>query len=345
MTQLMHDGRKPRPSILTTFRPIEDYWGTLNHQGPTGSGLDDRLNPLDAFLIHLILEFAPGLPALVDLASEGLQGASSLIGLNHPHVRRVVAATGLDTAGASKGLASLRRHLRGCPGVAPLDVVPRTALAAELADQSGLIFLADARQEASNSLADTVREWLDDRPDALTLVLRLGRVGDCPAIEDLLGLAAGHSEFRLVLGRELEESLAASDLGVVARRDHPFAADVLERIRLLHAGNHRQLDLLKAVNRAAMLEAKVDDEVARSHPSFGPLRDEIARHQHDADAAQARADQASHALAAAHDQIHALTVALHAEQRANLLGRVRRRLARTPAGQVWRQAKRTLRGH
>ena len=346
MSPVIQDGRTARPSILTTFRPIEAFWDSIGHPDSRGPELEQVLNPLDAFLTHLVLELVPGLPALVDLAAEGTDGATSLIGLNHPHVRRVVASIGGDESAAVQALPALKLYLRGRPGLAPLDVLPKDALSADLAGQAQVVILIDARVEDPAALADEVGGWLEELPDAVVLVLGLGRVGECGGIESLLRLCAAGAGRRFALMRELEESLAASGLGVVSRLGHPYAAEVLERIQLLHAGNYRQLDLMKAVNQAAMREAGIDAEVARSHPSFGPLRGEMNHLNWVAETAKGEANQVSLALAAAQAEIHELRHALHTERaasQATLVFRARRKLSATVVGKSWRLSKRVMR--
>ena len=104
------------------------------------------------------------------------------------------------------------------------------------------------------SLAEEIGHWLDEQPDALVLVLGLGRVGDCPAIASLLSLCAPELGKRLWLLRELSEVLMASHLGLVARHDHPHVADVLLSLQQFYTGNYCYLDLLRQVNLAAFRE-------------------------------------------------------------------------------------------
>ena len=69
--------------------------------------------------------------------------------------------------------------------------------------------------------------------------------------------------------------LMASRLGVVARHDHPHVADVLLALQQFYTGNYCYLDLLRQVNLAALREARIDEAVLRSHPTFGPISAEI----------------------------------------------------------------------
>src|SRR5262245_60729873 len=90
MNPTIQDQRPPLPSILTVYRPIEEYWesSTAGDWGPEPS---QALDALDAFLVHRLLELAPGRPLLIDAAMARTGGASSLIGLTHARVRGVWA--------------------------------------------------------------------------------------------------------------------------------------------------------------------------------------------------------------------------------------------------------------
>jgi hypothetical protein len=336
------DKRAKVPSILTIYRPVEEYWSSLGLARAHGPDAGRVLDPFDALLTHLVLDLAPGFPVLVDLAAETTAGASSVIGLTHPHVRRVVAVSRDVSRGADRTLSALRGYARSrATGLAPLDLVPIEEMPACLSDLAGVVILADARGGNTSNLADDLRRWLDERPDALVLVLGLGLVGECPMIESLLRLCSRDSGRRFRLFRELGEVLAASHLGMVARHDHPFAGEVLLRLKLLYDGNFHFLDLLKSVNQAAMQASQVDAEVMKTHPLSRPLRAEL-------DALRREADLANRALAdmtAERDQLRAMVDELAAQTIAAtpFLAIVRRKLALGLAGKLYRASKRAIR--
>jgi hypothetical protein len=175
-----------------------------------------------------------------------------------------------------RALSSLRDHFDGQePGPPPLKVIARSALHECLSDRPGAVILVDAREGDPWSLAEDIGQWLDARPDALVMVLGLGRVGECPAIASLLSLSAPGSDKQFRLLRELSEVLMGSRLGLVARRAHPDAATIVERLEQYYTGNYRYLDLLWRANRAALREAKLDEDILRNHLTFGPISQEI----------------------------------------------------------------------
>jgi hypothetical protein len=299
MNPTILDERVKLPSILTVYQPIEEYWRSFGLGRSLGTDPGAFLDPFDALLVHLVLEFSPGLPLLIDMAAGSTAGASSLIGLAHPHVRRVIAVTEDGTAEPARSLPALRAYIRlRIPGPAPLDIIPVESLADSLSEQEQVVILADASRSDPTTLARRVESWLDEAPGALVLLLGLDRVGECPAIDRLLRLCGPGSTNQFWLIRELGEFLAASRLGLVARRDHPHANDILLRLQLQYNGNFGFIDLMKTVNHAAMQSARVDDEVVLVHPSTRHIKVEIETLRQAARESNERADAALRSLAA-----------------------------------------------
>ena len=183
----------------------------------------------------------------------------------------------------------------------------------------------DLRGEGTAERADAIRRWLYEQPDALVLLLGLGRVGECPAVESAIRLCSADSGRRLWLLRELGEVLAASGLGMVARHDHPHVADILLRIQNLYTGNYRFLDLLKSVNLAEIRAAEIDLEVLKTHPSSRALM---------AEQDEPRRREPGH---------HAPAPASHGSRMSDSFrARVRRKLAPGVVGKSWRLSKRVV---
>jgi hypothetical protein len=321
MSSLIEERQRPRPSISTVYRPLEAYWEATRAAGPPDAVAAETLDPLDAFLVHRVLDLVPERTVLIDVAIARTGGASSLIGLLHPRVRGVWAVADPESLPGQRAVSSLSDHIGSQErGRAPLEVVARSALHESLADQRGAVILADARAGDASSLAEDIGRWLDARPDALVLVLGLGRVGECPAIASLLSLSATGSGNGFRLFRELSEVLMGSRLGLVARSDHPDIGTVLERLEQYYTGNYRYLDLLWRANRAALRDAGIDEDILRNHSTFGPISQEI--------------EDLKRAVRAAEDRAAA------AGDAASPLAMLRRTLSPTPLGQAWRMAKR-----
>jgi hypothetical protein len=284
MNPAILDRRPLLPSILKIYQPIEGYWESFAPAPARDLPVEQALDPFDALLVSLALDMVPGFPVLVDLAAESTAGASSVLGLTHSHVRNVVTVASRASTAAARAVSALRGYVstRGqrqgqAQGLAPFDVVPIEELSATLSDRSrsSVIILADARESDPVELVNLIGRWLEELPEVLVLLLGLGRVGESRVFGPLLGLCSEDSGKRFTLFRELGEVLAASNLALVARDDHPYAGDILLRIRGLYVGNFSFLNLLQSVNHTAMQEARVDDEVARTHPFWEPMRVEI----------------------------------------------------------------------
>jgi hypothetical protein len=332
MNPTARDARSTLPSILTTYQPIEDFWTAFPRIDGQGRTLEQVLPPLDAFLTRLVLDFIPGLPAFVDAAAESTLGTSCLVGLNHPQVRRVTAVLG-TTEGTSESLATLRIHLRSRPaGDPPFDIAARPDLVEVLARETPVVVLADARLGAADDLIKDLGVWLDAAPDALVLILGLGRVGHCPAIDALIRHCGSDSGHRLSLMRELDEAFVASGLAVIARAGHPLLEDILHRIQTRFATNYGYVDLLKSLNQLSMRATDVDYEAFSVHPSFSPLREEIA-------AIRRAHRESSEALALATAQLDGRRSS-EVARGPSLLKRIRRELTPPIAGKLYRMAKR-----
>jgi hypothetical protein len=341
--------RQSLPTILTVYRPVEEYWEACRPTALPDTGPVEALDPLDAFLVHRLLDLVPGDPVLIDAAIGRTGGASSLIGMHHPRVGCVRAVADPESLPSWRALSTLRGYVgRRGSGLAPLEVITTPGLPEVLAEPAWAIVLVDARAGDAASLAEQIGRWLDDRPDAWVLVLGLGRVGDCPALASLLSLCLPGSGRQFRLLREAGEVLVASGLGLVARYDDPAVEDALERLRESYSGNHRYLDLLRQVNDAALRDARIDADTLRSNWTFGPLAVEIEELKRKEWVMWQRAEAAEEALR----RLRRFTEPLEKLGRGvsaspvggawRLAKRVRRKLAPTPVGGAWRLAKRCI---
>ncbi len=334
MNSTMAERRRPLPSIATVYGAIEEYWEESRPIGSPDGGPNEVLDPLDAFLVHRLLELVPGQPVLIDAAMVATGGASSVIGMHHPRAVDVWAVVDAESLPSRRSLESLQRHSgrRGFAPGASLRPVDRSELLEGLAGQPGAIVLADARGGDAAGLAEDIGRWLDARPDALVLVLGLGRVGDCPAVGSLLSLCSAGSGRRFRLLRELSEVLMGSGLGLVAREDHSDVDVALMRLEQLYTGNHRYLNLLWRANHAALREARIDADVLRGNLTFGAISEEIEGLKRALREANERADRAARSNWPAPAPVEATAPA-------SPLTLLRQRLSPTPVGNAWRLAK------
>ena len=149
--------------MLTIYRPIEEYWNSYGPGNDRGPAPEQALDPFTAALIHLVLDLVPGLPMLVDLAAGATGGASSLIGLTHPHVRHVVAVSNGTSVETERALSALRGYLRGrASGMASFDVLPAEEMPGHLSDQSGVVIVVDTRGGDTWELEQGIPQWLEE---------------------------------------------------------------------------------------------------------------------------------------------------------------------------------------
>src|SRR5262249_36189437 len=156
-------------------------------------------------------------------------------------------------AGAERAFTALRHYAdSGASDMRPFQIRPVSDLVANQMFLPGTVVLLDARAEDPRLLADRLHLWLDIQPAVLGLVFGLGHTGCCPALEALLRICTTDAPRRFWLARELAEVLSASGLGVIAREDHPQAAEIIFRIQQLYAGNYHFIDLLRRVQQASL---------------------------------------------------------------------------------------------
>src|SRR6516165_9486330 len=83
----------PRISTIdSVYGPVEEFRRRL---GESSDG-PEVLAPLDAYLLHLILEFCPRPVLVADLACGRTSGATSVVCLSSPGVSQVLGVTGAD---------------------------------------------------------------------------------------------------------------------------------------------------------------------------------------------------------------------------------------------------------
>lgn len=295
-------------TIWSVYRPIEAYRDLLPAAEEPAHDPAARFQPLDAYLIHLLLNLLPARSTLVDLAADTTWGATTVLGLTHPRVRRVL----LPESGAAHEYRLILEHYRAEYAPAPvaaletLSVLPGTPEWAAAWDRSeksrGHVFLLATDHEANGPLLESVRHCLAVDPDSLVILLGLGQVGQCGAVQTLLGAYGAGSDGRFWLMRELGDCLLSSQVGLIARRANARAEDAVKRLQQMYRGNFTFLNLVKKACLAAIQAADVDatalkehhtgwlvenrEVVAKLERSLGEARDEVKTLQQALDDAQ-----------------------------------------------------------
>jgi hypothetical protein len=262
--------RPQLPSVLSVFGPIEQYQGELQKRGPLPGNAVAALEPLDAYLAHLLLTVHPGEPAILDLAAEATTGASTLLGLLHPrqpHVR----AIGGPLPGDRRGYRSAVEEFvqRQGKALSSLEWLPHAEHRQGNTDI--VVFVAANKPDIDAE----VQRCLNQVPSAIVLVFSLGPVGDCVALDDLLKRFPTGSPHRLTLLRESGEALSASRLGMVSERANETAEAALRRLKQFFTSNYSFLGLLRSASEKAIRASGSDTAVRERDGAFLEWNHEI----------------------------------------------------------------------
>ncbi len=269
MIQTATDQPASHSTIWSVYQPIEVYRDLLPAAEEPAYDPAARLQPLDAYLIHLVLGLLPGRPTLVDLAADATWGTTTVLGLTHPRVRKVLIPEPGTAHDYRFILERYRAESAPAPALEPLPALPGTPAWAAAWGRVGKgrdhVFLLPAHAEPDGPVTDRVRACLTADPDGLILILGLGPVGQCGAVQGLLGACGEESGRRFWLLRELGDCLLSSQVGLVARREHGSAAEVMQRLRQMYTTNFSFLNLVKKACLAAIQTADVDGAALKAH--------------------------------------------------------------------------------
>jgi hypothetical protein len=241
------------------YQPIEAYRDLLPAAEDPAHDPAARLQPLDAYLIHLMLNLLPHRPTLVDLAADATWGTTTVLGLTHPRVRTVR----IPEPGGGRDYRFFLERYR--TEYEPAPTATPELLTALSGTSRGQVFLLPADYQATDSLIDHLQECLQTDPDGLIVVLGLKSVGHCGALQALLQACGDGSERRFWLLRELGDCLLSSQVGLIARRGNGVAEGVVKRLQQLYTTNFNFLNLVKKACLAAIQAADVDAAALKAH--------------------------------------------------------------------------------
>lgn len=235
------------PTLYTCYRPIEQYL-RLRSGSPAVT-----IEPLDAFLMYQVAAFLPDPPSVVDYLADATGGASVAFWCAHPGVTAVSAPATDAAAPATGPEAGWRVRFAAAGGRLSLSshgVRANGSVHEEEAGGAPTLFLL-----GPDHSADEVRRLFAARPDALGLVLPLGRIGECPRLEALLAACPAGGDLRLVALREVSPFFASSGLAIVAAASDPRVPDVVARLAALYEGNFQFLHLARLAVEGASRDA------------------------------------------------------------------------------------------
>jgi hypothetical protein len=269
-TPAVRDDRRHLTTIMTAFQPIENY------RSDDPSAPVSCINPLDFYVIDLLLELIHDTATVLDLTAPYGEGEPAVATLQHPNVRKTILV------GAS---AQLRERIH--------DFAVRSGSA--MPADSEKLSVVDSLDELpidNRPLRRVVWIQFDTRdadafpplltkvlarfPHSVILLTGLGAVGLCRGITTALQLR-DEKTHRFRLARELVEVFGQSTLGIISQDNDASLEQALSRIQRLHNGNLDYLRLLRVTNSYAMEAASVPDPSSGEARSFLELNAKISK--------------------------------------------------------------------
>lgn len=247
------------PTIGSVYHAVEGY---LEHLAAF-SGVGDAIAPLtvppiDALLIRLLTMYQPSRPYLVDLAAAPSWGASTLLCRTDPSVRLVVT---VGENPSEKWRTQLDHYLRDwtLPLVECVTVGEIREAFSKVSDLQASTLVIAAASDATKQQSSAVFEsWLQWAPQALLILLGVGKTGDSSTLASLL-VRCTSSNYRLALLRELTPALAESRIALVSRRKNVAFESFLSRIEPLFANQFQFLDVIKRICDSALEQSVLNE--------------------------------------------------------------------------------------
>ena len=251
------------PSVSAAHQRLSTYLDRLG-ASPGSPPVDgaSTIGPLDSLLISLYLCFRADRIAVLDLAAEPTQGASTLLAATHEGVRvvRVVRPNGV---GAGTWRETLTNHLEelGTGAFCPVETIAPISAGShrDAPDRRPLdVVFVHLGGRGRSEIAAQLDEALRLGRGGPVLILGLGATGHCPAIAELVERSSGNGPHRTFLFRELNGVLGMSGIGLLTT-DPRSEALTLERIEAFFTGNFDFLRLVEDACRTAVAATMLDE--------------------------------------------------------------------------------------
>jgi hypothetical protein len=260
-------------SLFDTAAPIE-HW--LRDWKVRGLAPAVGLRPLDAYLLRQLACLDESVSAIVDLAAPATWGATTLLLARHAQGRKVIVPA-LPEMGETGWPAALKDRLAELEAAAAVSFAQGAGVDAVRPSLEGgrrvLVTLA-ADAPAPQQVLAALHAIGDACRHAVFVLLPLGPLGDDPLLEAILAWARGDG-WRLHALRDLGPFLGASTLGVVHALEAEDVPEVLERIRLLFAGNFDFLSLAEQAVTAAQEAGALRAQLQRTQEELAAVRQQL----------------------------------------------------------------------
>jgi GT2 family glycosyltransferase len=272
-------------TLFSAYQPIERYTKLLGRFYGDELAPAVSLNALDAYLMRQIVTYQPTASTIVDFAADATLGASTLVWTEHPQVRQIIAprltqeyVPQLDwRALIPRAIEELA--VTKPPIILPDEVIDRPGgwegVRAALPPLSPVVFVLAETEAQTSTLAQRLAALFEQQHDALVMLVPLGALGESTILEAALAFSTVGGTYRLTALREVAPFFAASQLGMIYRRDNTLLPTILERLHALYEGNFQFLALAEAVTASALREEELiatgREEVARIRTRLGEL--------------------------------------------------------------------------
>jgi hypothetical protein len=260
-------------TLFSSYQPIEQYLKLIHatHQGNVTAALD--IKAIDAFLMKQMSAYYPVEPTIIDLAAEVTLGASTIFWLAHPGIQQVIAPHRDDAnpdwvpwvQGAQKSM-ELNDNLVILPQ-AGLDPANGWAvIKSHLNPLSPPIFVLAISDTRAGGVKATIESLLTLVAEPVIFLAPIGAIGQSSLLEVALSVCSLDTPYQLTVMRDISFFFAASQLGLIYKRDNHFMPDMLNRIRQPYEGN---FDLL------SMLEQSIGWQVANQSEKVAQIQQDM----------------------------------------------------------------------
>jgi hypothetical protein len=245
-------------SIFNSYRPVEHYFQLIETVTGAKPAPDVPLRGLDAFLMHTIAGAYPAALHVIDLTGDATLGAVRFLwAAHHLDIRTLIGASLSWDAQTSdwRDWLPISYEAFAVPTTnqvildQPLDAAGSwESVAKRLNKLSPVMIIAANLGTTPQEIAERLHGLTGlDRRVVMVLILNVGQTGDSALLTAASALTADPaSAYRFTLLREISPFFAASQMGLICRRDNQAVPEVLNRIREMFDGNFGYASLLES---------------------------------------------------------------------------------------------------
>jgi len=268
-------------TIFSSYRPIDRYLQLVAMASGEKPNPPVTIRGIDAFLMRQVAACHPVAPSVIDLAGDATLGVSTLFwAAQGEKIQDLVSGRAnwqpsapewTGWVGEAVTMLGLSKENLSFPED-PLDSPEGwRAVAARLKGLSPLLVTVAPLGDNPRDVEERLR-WLTGlRGNVVVLLLPVGPTGASPLTEGALRVCATGSPLQFVLLREVSPFFAASELGLICRRDNSSIPATLARLRVLYDGNFSYVALMEARYQAYTAALNPQSHTLQLLPDAPPL--------------------------------------------------------------------------